>query len=90
MERSAHLQRSCLEQLEAIKTEFYAFVTMFQPEDGRGASSSSSSSTIGGARPTVRSPTSSSVGQHMMSSLHDDMADIQRRLHALSSSQRGL
>jgi hypothetical protein len=82
--------------LDGVKAEFLQFVAMFSAEEGGSSSHHGGGGGGGGAlaaapsRSTVRSPVTSSVGQHMMSALQDDMADIQRRLHALQGSQRSL
>jgi hypothetical protein len=75
--------------LDGVKSEFMQFVAMFSADEGghAGGGGGGGGSTVSATR-SVRSPVTSSVGQHMMSSLQDDMADIQRRLHALQGSQR--
>jgi hypothetical protein len=77
--------------LDGVKAEFVQFVAMFSGEESSasgGGGGGGGSTLSSAASRTVRSPVTSSVGQHMMSSLQDDMADIQRRLAALQGSQR--
>jgi len=84
-ERSASLHRSCLEQLETIKTQFYTFLSMFHPDDASAPSGVSSHlSSSGAAFP--RSPVSSLVGSHLVSSLNEDMAGLKKRLDTLANS----
>ena len=95
-ESSAALHRSCLEQLETIKTQYYTFLSMFHPSDGAAAAAVAAGSELSGGYGSARSPLggggamgssgsgSSALGQHLQSSLNEDISSLKRRLERLS------
>ena len=88
-ESSAALHRSCLEQLETIKTQYYTFLSMFHPSDAAAAASMASEASLSGSGgyTSARSPTASSssaLGMHLQSSLNEDISSLKRRLERLS------
>ncbi len=83
-ESSAALHRSCLEQLETIKTQYYTFLSMFHPADA-GAPGSGGEDFSSSSASSARSPiTASSLGSHLQSSLNEDISSLRRRLEKLS------
>ena len=85
-ESSAALHRSCLEQLETIKTQYYTFLSMFHPSDAAAAGGGSDASAYGAAArsPLAATASASSLGQHLQSSLNEDISSLKRRLERLS------
>ena len=79
-ESSAALHRSCLEQLETIKTQYYTFLSMFHPGDA-----SADSALAGGSAGSARSPSGSALSSHLQSSLNEDISTLKRRLENLSA-----
>ena len=87
-ESSAALHRSCLEQLETIKTQYDPVLSMVHPSDAAAAASMASEASLSGSGgyTSARSPTatSSALGMHLQSSLNEDISSLKRRLERLS------
>lgn len=99
VDRSSSLNRALMDQLEAIKADFYAFLSLFHPAEAAAAIvASTAAGNSGNARfnegsasrqAATGGASSSPAGNHLVTNIATEMTDLKKRLEALTASQRG-